>query len=118
DVAYYQDLENGAFMTARCVKRSNGQCDIRINGNIRLGDRNYNLRPSEADVIQSDFLDSIGLRGRRYVLQDQEKVQSGMSVGNNEQTNIDEKNEQDNYLDVLQHISYGQDNINPYMKPA
>ncbi|KAK3591510.1 hypothetical protein CHS0354_031617 [Potamilus streckersoni] len=27
DVAYYKDRKNGAFVTVRCVKRSNGQCD-------------------------------------------------------------------------------------------
>ncbi|KAL3861685.1 hypothetical protein ACJMK2_007709, partial [Sinanodonta woodiana] len=71
DVAYYQDVDNGAFMTARCVKRSSGQCDILINGNIRLGDRSYNMRPSDAYAIPSDFLELMGLRGKRYVLQDQ-----------------------------------------------
>ncbi|KAL3861632.1 hypothetical protein ACJMK2_007657, partial [Sinanodonta woodiana] len=116
DVAYYQDFDNGAFMTARCVKRSSGQCDILINGNIRLGHRNYNLRPSEVDVIQNDFLDIIGLRGRRYVFQDQENVKSGMSVGNNEQTNVDEKNLQDKYLDILRHISYGKNKRYPSQK--
>ncbi|KAL3875189.1 hypothetical protein ACJMK2_038116 [Sinanodonta woodiana] len=27
DVAYYQDWQNGAFMTVRCVRRSDGQCN-------------------------------------------------------------------------------------------
>ncbi|KAK3610967.1 hypothetical protein CHS0354_000973 [Potamilus streckersoni] len=30
DVAYYQGIENGASMIARCVRRSNGQCEIQM----------------------------------------------------------------------------------------
>ncbi|KAK3576242.1 hypothetical protein CHS0354_027041, partial [Potamilus streckersoni] len=26
-IAYYQDIENGAYMTVRCVQRSNHKCD-------------------------------------------------------------------------------------------
>ncbi|KAL3861674.1 hypothetical protein ACJMK2_007698, partial [Sinanodonta woodiana] len=37
DVAYYQDRENGAFVTARCVKRLNGQCDISIVNQLYRG---------------------------------------------------------------------------------
>ncbi|KAL3861514.1 hypothetical protein ACJMK2_007543, partial [Sinanodonta woodiana] len=73
DVAYYQDRENGAFITAKCVKRLNGQCDIRINGNIRIGGKNYDLQPSKNYVLETTKL-----LGRRYFLQDQSNIQSGI----------------------------------------
>ncbi|KAL3861646.1 hypothetical protein ACJMK2_007671, partial [Sinanodonta woodiana] len=117
DVAYYQDMTNGAFMTARCVKRSTGQCDIIIHGEIQLGDRSYNLRPSEENVIPNDSLEMMGLRGKRYILQDQTNIQSGMSVENNELTNVKENNLLEKYIYGLQDSPYGQDKQNPYFKP-
>ncbi|KAL3861647.1 hypothetical protein ACJMK2_007672 [Sinanodonta woodiana] len=117
DVAYYQDMNNGAFMTARCVKRSTGQCDIIIHGEIQLGDRSYNLRPSEENVIPNDSLEMMGLRGKRYILQDQTNIQTGMSVENNELTNIKENNLLEKYIYGLQDSPYGQDKQNRYMKP-
>ncbi|KAL3861484.1 hypothetical protein ACJMK2_007517, partial [Sinanodonta woodiana] len=118
DVAYYQDVDNGAFMTARCVKRSSGQCDILINGNIRLGDRSYNIRPSEAYAIPSDFLELMGLRGKRYVLQDQDPVLSGMSEQNNEETSGVENNVEDKYTDLPRRMAYPyeQDKQNIFIK--
>ncbi|KAL3861636.1 hypothetical protein ACJMK2_007661, partial [Sinanodonta woodiana] len=83
NVAYYQDMDNGAFMTARCVKISSGQCDIVINGNIRLGDRSYDLRPLEKDAVTTDFWELTGLLGKRYVLQDQNNIQRGLSLEHN-----------------------------------
>ncbi|KAL3861486.1 hypothetical protein ACJMK2_007519 [Sinanodonta woodiana] len=118
DVAYYQDVDNGAFMTARCVKRSSGQCDILINGNIRLGDRSYNMRPSDAYAIPSDFLELMGLRGKRYVLQDQALVLSGMSEQNNEETSGVENNVEDKYTDLPRRMPYPyeQDKQNLFIK--
>ncbi|KAL3861175.1 hypothetical protein ACJMK2_007240, partial [Sinanodonta woodiana] len=90
DVAYYQDIENGAFMTARCVKKSSGQCDILINGNIRIGDRMYDLQPSEVHVTPKKFMERTSLLGKQYVLRDQGNIQRNMAVENKEETNINE----------------------------
>ncbi|KAL3861407.1 hypothetical protein ACJMK2_007442, partial [Sinanodonta woodiana] len=74
DIAYYQDRQNGAFMAARCVKGSNGQCDILINGNIKIGDRNYDLQPSKDDIASRNVLENTDFLGKRYVLQDQSNI--------------------------------------------
>ncbi|KAL3892112.1 hypothetical protein ACJMK2_004349, partial [Sinanodonta woodiana] len=48
-VAYYQDVENMAYMTVRCAPSSNHKCDRVINGNVRIGDGNYDLRRVDSD---------------------------------------------------------------------
>ncbi|KAL3856559.1 hypothetical protein ACJMK2_011295 [Sinanodonta woodiana] len=87
DLAYYQDVENGAYVTVRCIERSNGQCDRVIKGNIRIGDRNYDLQPADTDVTSRDVLDVPELFGRRYVLHDQEN----RGVVNVNEINVDQQ---------------------------
>ncbi|KAL3888977.1 hypothetical protein ACJMK2_001336, partial [Sinanodonta woodiana] len=53
------------------------------NGNIRLEERSYTLRPSEADVVPDDFLELMSFHGKRYILQEQANIQSGISFENN-----------------------------------
>ncbi|KAK3606465.1 hypothetical protein CHS0354_041411 [Potamilus streckersoni] len=98
-VAYYQDKDNGAYMTVRCVKRSNHKCDRVINGNIRIGDYNYDLRPEETDVAsgQTQTTNFPSPIGKRYVLLDEATI---------EQENIgeiyDTKNvSETNFIEVL-----------------
>ncbi|KAK3576240.1 hypothetical protein CHS0354_027039 [Potamilus streckersoni] len=75
-VAYYQDKDNGAFMTVRCVKRSNHKCVRIINGNIRIGDYNYDLRPEdESDVASGHTSNVPSLIGKRYVLLDEANIE-------------------------------------------
>ncbi|KAK3594368.1 hypothetical protein CHS0354_014074 [Potamilus streckersoni] len=74
-VAYYQDKDNGAFMTVRCVKRSKHKCDRIINGNIRIGDYNYDLRPDESDVASGHTSKVPSLIGKRYVLLDEANIE-------------------------------------------
>ncbi|KAL3861481.1 hypothetical protein ACJMK2_007514, partial [Sinanodonta woodiana] len=78
DVAYYQDRDNGAFVTARCVKSLNGQCDISINGNIRIGGINYDLQPSEDDMSSIHLSEMMDV-GKRYVLRDHPNIERKMS---------------------------------------
>ncbi|KAL3892121.1 hypothetical protein ACJMK2_004358, partial [Sinanodonta woodiana] len=75
DVAYYQDIWNMAFMTVRCAERSNHKCDRIINGNIQIGDCNYNLRPVESDFSSGRMSEVNGLKGKRYVLLDHAHVE-------------------------------------------
>ncbi|KAL3861677.1 hypothetical protein ACJMK2_007701, partial [Sinanodonta woodiana] len=88
------------------------------NGNIRLGDRSYKMRPSEAYAIPSYFLELMDLRGKRYVLQDQAPVLSGMSEQNNEETSGVENNVEDKYTDLPRRMPYPyeQDKQNLFIK--
>ncbi|KAK3598241.1 hypothetical protein CHS0354_001062 [Potamilus streckersoni] len=73
DIAYYQDMNKGAVMTVRCDTRSSGQCGRVIYGNVRIGHKNYDLRPAETDVT-SRFL------GKRYILQEEENIRGDNST--------------------------------------
>ncbi|KAL3892090.1 hypothetical protein ACJMK2_004327 [Sinanodonta woodiana] len=75
DVAYYQDKENGAYMTVRCVRRSTHDCDRVINGNIQLGSRSYDLQPDETIEASGDIVDVPHPRRKRYTLRDQTHIQ-------------------------------------------
>ncbi|KAL3836860.1 hypothetical protein ACJMK2_022271, partial [Sinanodonta woodiana] len=82
NLAYYQDIENGAFVTVRCVKKLNEQCDLIINGNVRIDNRNYELQPEETDVVSRNLYDETGALGRKYVLQVQTHNQRDYSAKN------------------------------------
>ncbi|KAL3875198.1 hypothetical protein ACJMK2_038125 [Sinanodonta woodiana] len=84
DVAYYQDKQNGAFMTVKCLRRLNGGCDRVINGNILIEDRNYDLHPAKSDITSRDLFDVPDL-GTRYVLRPQRDNQ-GESMAAHEDT--------------------------------
>ncbi|KAL3856366.1 hypothetical protein ACJMK2_011134 [Sinanodonta woodiana] len=88
DLAYYQDINNGAFMTVRCVRGINGQCDRVINGNVRIEDANYDLRPAETDITLRDLLDVPDIRGTRYLLRGQGNALRQISVLNKAYLNI------------------------------
>ncbi|KAL3875283.1 hypothetical protein ACJMK2_038205 [Sinanodonta woodiana] len=80
DVAYYQDWQNGAFMTVRCVRRSDGQCNRVINGNVLIEERNYDLQPAKTDITSRGFLADVPYLGSLYILRDQRNVQRTLSV--------------------------------------
>ncbi|KAK3586770.1 hypothetical protein CHS0354_016945 [Potamilus streckersoni] len=74
DVAYYQDIEHGAYMTVRCVRRLSHQCDRVIKGNIQIGDRSFELRPAEASDISEHSLELPHVNGKRYLLLDPKSI--------------------------------------------
>ncbi|KAK3586159.1 hypothetical protein CHS0354_006717, partial [Potamilus streckersoni] len=110
NVAYYLDKENWAFMTVRCVKRSNGQCDRVINGNLRIGDRIYDLRPLENDVTSTNFFTFPNPVGRRYVLHEQTNIRSDLSVENKGPANVNEINVENEVADLLRRYPHPENN--------
>ncbi|KAL3892117.1 hypothetical protein ACJMK2_004354, partial [Sinanodonta woodiana] len=88
-VAYYQDIANMAFVTVRCVSRSNHKCDRVINGNVRIGDCNYDLRPAESDFPSDQTSDILSVIGKRYILLDYANVDE-KDAANSRATNIEE----------------------------
>ncbi|KAL3888940.1 hypothetical protein ACJMK2_001300, partial [Sinanodonta woodiana] len=87
------------------------------NGNIRLEERGYTLRPSEADVIPDDFLEMMSVHGKRYILQEQANIQSGISFENNEESNAIERNVPEKYNDGLRRIPSEEDTQNHDINP-
>ncbi|KAK3575895.1 hypothetical protein CHS0354_034471, partial [Potamilus streckersoni] len=110
DVAYYQDRENGAFMTVRCVTKSTGQCDRVIYGNIKIGDINYDLQPMETDVASRNVLDVPGPLGTKYVLQQQTNIQREIPVENEDAAYVNEGNLHKRLMDLIRRFPQGQDN--------
>ncbi|KAL3892129.1 hypothetical protein ACJMK2_004366, partial [Sinanodonta woodiana] len=89
-VAYYQDIGNMAFMTVRCVARANHKCDRVINGNVRIGDFDYDIRPVESDIKLGRIPDVPSLIGKRYVLLDHAHVENKDATHTSE-TNVEAK---------------------------
>ncbi|KAL3855779.1 hypothetical protein ACJMK2_014979, partial [Sinanodonta woodiana] len=110
DVGYYQDRDNGAFMTVRCIRRSTGQCIRVIYGNIRIGSINYDLRPAETDVTLRNVLASPGFLGNRYVLQDYDNIQRAFSIENGDAAYVSERNVHKGLVDLIQRFPQGRDN--------
>ncbi|KAK3576696.1 hypothetical protein CHS0354_024305 [Potamilus streckersoni] len=108
EVAYYQDVENGAFVTIRCVKRSSGECDRVVNGNVRIEGRNYDLRPAETGTTLRDLLDVPDLRGTRYVLRDQTNIQREMSVKMKDVPTANERKTEQDLKDLLRTLQHRQ----------
>ncbi|KAL3866926.1 hypothetical protein ACJMK2_044173, partial [Sinanodonta woodiana] len=102
DVAYYQDIENGAYMTVRCVKRSNEECDRVINGNIRIGDIDYDLQPVVADAASRNLFQDQRVLGKRYLLQAQTLSRETNLVEDVE--DIQERTEQ-RFEEILQQLN-------------
>ncbi|KAL3875183.1 hypothetical protein ACJMK2_038110 [Sinanodonta woodiana] len=98
DVAYYQDWQNGAFMTVRCVRRSNGQCNRVINGNVQIEERNYDLQPANTDITLEDLTDIPDI-GSLYVLRDQNIVHREMMV--TDEGTVNEANKEQEVKRVL-----------------
>ncbi|KAL3861352.1 hypothetical protein ACJMK2_007388, partial [Sinanodonta woodiana] len=45
------------------------------NGNIKIGDRNYDLQPSIDDIASRNILENTDVLGKRYILQDQSNME-------------------------------------------
>ncbi|KAL3836835.1 hypothetical protein ACJMK2_022248, partial [Sinanodonta woodiana] len=105
NLAYYQDIENGAFMTVRCVKKSNEQCDRIINGNIRIGDRDYVLQPAETGASSRYMLEDPGVFGRQYVLQVESHPLREHSFKNKDAAHEMEENIGEKRMTVTQHLN-------------
>ncbi|KAL3855268.1 hypothetical protein ACJMK2_014484 [Sinanodonta woodiana] len=103
DLAYYQDKENEAFVTVRCAKRSNEECDRSLYGNIRIGRRSYDLRPAEIDVTSRELSD------------DEEYIRGYSSAENKETIHASEKEMEEGLKTLLRqfdaHKKHG--NIGP-----
>ncbi|KAL3836856.1 hypothetical protein ACJMK2_022267, partial [Sinanodonta woodiana] len=115
NLAYYQDIDNGAFMTVRCVKTSNEQCDRTINGNVRIGNRNYELQPAESDVVSRNLYDAPSALVRKYVLKDQTLPQREYSVPNKDSAYEMEKTIEQKYMTLLRRFQQ-QNNRNKLLK--
>ncbi|KAK3598283.1 hypothetical protein CHS0354_019809 [Potamilus streckersoni] len=74
-IAYYQDVDNGAYMTVRCVHSLNQQCERIISGNIQIGDRSYELRPAVTRDTPAKLLNVTDSISRKYLLLDQTHLQ-------------------------------------------
>ncbi|KAK3598285.1 hypothetical protein CHS0354_019811 [Potamilus streckersoni] len=81
-VAYYQDLDNRAYMTVRCIKSLNQQCERIINGNLQIGDRSYELRPAVTGDTPANILKVTDSISRIYLLLDQTYLQQEKLVEN------------------------------------
>ncbi|KAL3875195.1 hypothetical protein ACJMK2_038122, partial [Sinanodonta woodiana] len=86
DLAYYQDKLNGAFMTVKCLRRSNGRCVRVINGNIQTEERNYDLHPANSDIISRGVLSDVSDLGTRYVLRPQKNDHGDISITHKDRT--------------------------------
>ncbi|KAL3855284.1 hypothetical protein ACJMK2_014500, partial [Sinanodonta woodiana] len=52
------------------------------NGNVQIGERNYDLQPEATDVTSRNVLDEAGRLGKRYILKDQAHMQRDTSIVN------------------------------------
>ncbi|KAK3578108.1 hypothetical protein CHS0354_007819 [Potamilus streckersoni] len=91
NVAYYQDRENWAFMTVRCIKRSHATCERVIEGNIQIGDNSYNLRPAKGEITSENLWKVPDSLGKRYVLEDIANIRKENSVETKDAENFKEK---------------------------
>ncbi|KAL3891936.1 hypothetical protein ACJMK2_004178 [Sinanodonta woodiana] len=115
DIAYYQDVKNGAYITVRCVRRFNQQCNRVINGNMRIERRMYYLRPAKTEIASRNILEVQELIGKRYMLLD-ETYMDLETVNNQDSSNINTKHIQDEREALLRHF-IGQHKRNVYGFP-
>ncbi|KAK3584052.1 hypothetical protein CHS0354_003905, partial [Potamilus streckersoni] len=73
-VAYYQDMDHGAYMTVKCVKSIHEQCERVISGILQIGDSIYQLTPEATDDRPENLL-KVSIIGKRYRLLDQTHIQ-------------------------------------------
>ncbi|KAL3836832.1 hypothetical protein ACJMK2_022245, partial [Sinanodonta woodiana] len=52
------------------------------NGNLRIGDRSYDLEPVETEMTSRNFVSDLGDLGKQYVLKNQSHMLRGYSVRN------------------------------------
>ncbi|KAL3875282.1 hypothetical protein ACJMK2_038204 [Sinanodonta woodiana] len=107
DLAYYQDINNGAFMTVKCVRRSNGQCDRVINGNILIEDRHYDLQPAKTDITSRDLL-NVPDQSPLYVLRAQGNVQSEKLFARKDSITAIKSNVEEEVESLLGRLTYEQ----------
>ncbi|KAL3890599.1 hypothetical protein ACJMK2_002881 [Sinanodonta woodiana] len=74
-LAYYQDVDNGAYMTVRCINSLNKRCERVISGNLHIGEISYDLRPASPDTKRRYRMDNTDIIGRRYLLLEQTHIQ-------------------------------------------
>ncbi|KAK3605879.1 hypothetical protein CHS0354_017785, partial [Potamilus streckersoni] len=79
------------------------------NGNIRIENRDYDLRPAETRVVSRNFLEVPGVHGKRYVLEDQGSIQRKYSMENQGAAIVNEKNLKQEFTDILKRFSQRQD---------
>ncbi|KAL3891938.1 hypothetical protein ACJMK2_004180 [Sinanodonta woodiana] len=111
DVAYYQDMDNGAYMTVRCVKRLSKQCDRVIHGNIRIGDITYELESSKSSDTSVDDSGHHDVIGKRYLLLDQTSL-----VENKDTLPVHEINVQEELKTLFRRIA-GKEDQNHFSPP-
>ncbi|KAL3856578.1 hypothetical protein ACJMK2_011313 [Sinanodonta woodiana] len=103
-------------MTVRCVRRSNGQCDRVINGNIRIGNIHYDLRPAETDVTARDLFD-VPYHAKRYVLSVHPHIRREVVLSNADAARVNTKNLEENLIDLPFRVPHGIYKIN-YFPPT
>ncbi|KAK3598279.1 hypothetical protein CHS0354_019805 [Potamilus streckersoni] len=81
-VAYYQDVDNRAYITVRCINSFNQKCERIINGNLQIGDRRYDLRPAVTGDTPAKLLKVTDNISRIYLLLDQTHLQQENMVKN------------------------------------
>ncbi|KAL3865280.1 hypothetical protein ACJMK2_006893 [Sinanodonta woodiana] len=116
NLAYYQDRNNGAFLTVKCVKKSNGQCERVINGNVRIGDKDYDIRLAEDDVISRNVFQVPDRRGTQYVLREQsdsERFASNERITDAIDVNVEDVEQE--LKDLRSHFPLEQDNRNHFL---
>ncbi|KAL3865259.1 hypothetical protein ACJMK2_006873 [Sinanodonta woodiana] len=115
NLAYYQDRDNGAFLTVKCVKKSNGQSDRVINGNIRIGDKDYDVQVAEDDVTPRSVFDVPDRRGTQYVLREQSNIErSALAERISDATKVNVKHVKQEFKDLRHHFPLEQNNQNHF----
>ncbi|KAL3856577.1 hypothetical protein ACJMK2_011312 [Sinanodonta woodiana] len=114
DLAYYQDRENGAFVTVRCVRRPSGQCDRVISGNIRIQDSNYDLQPSDSDVISRNLEYVQDLLGKQYVLRNHATIERDASVETKDAANVNKRSLEENFNNLFLRFAHEQGKRNHF----
>ncbi|KAL3870703.1 hypothetical protein ACJMK2_038747 [Sinanodonta woodiana] len=100
-------------MTVECARRSNGQCDRVLNGNIRTGGRNYDLRVAEGHVRSRNVWEVPNRHGKRYVLREQENIRKEIFVENKDASNVHENSNEQERID-LRHFQHRQSKQNHF----
>ncbi|KAL3836833.1 hypothetical protein ACJMK2_022246, partial [Sinanodonta woodiana] len=102
NLAYYQDIDNGAFMTVRCVKNL-----MNSNGNIRIGNIYYALQPAETDASSRYVLEDPDVLGRQYVLQVETHPLREHSFENKDAAQEMDKSTEQRFMTLLRRFQKG-----------
>ncbi|KAK3579983.1 hypothetical protein CHS0354_025304 [Potamilus streckersoni] len=109
DVYFVQKLKDGQH---QLLKSENLES---TNGNIRIGNNNYDLQPAVADAGTRHLFEDVGVPGKRYVLQDQTYFGKTNSVENKDVANIQEINGKQK-LQAFLRESNGKNKQNPFIR--